>query len=439
MSSSIETRLKDSDMTPFQMLVVTICLIINTIDGFDVVVIAYAAPVLAREWNLNPGTLGILFSAGLVGMALGSLVIAPLADQIGRRKNILLCLAIITIGMFASAMSRDVIQLSLLRFVTGLGIGGMLASLNTLVAEYASEKRRGLTVSILQVGFPLGASLGGILSVWLVADFGWRALFYFGGAMSFVMIFVVAGVLPDSIGYLVSRRPKNYIDQLNRIMARLKYPAVDAASLAVSEQKNEAPAKFTSLFSPSLLPQTLAIWTGFFMTMFTFYFVVSWTPQILVAQGLAVELGISGGVLINVGGIIGSLLLGIFSARLGLGRITFAYLLATVLFMVWFGFIDHNLTILSFVAFMIGFFIFGAMIGLYATVPSIYPTTVRTTGTGWAIGVGRLGGVLGPYIAGLLIAAEWDRSVYYILLTLPLLVSAFAVFTLWGLDRRSNA
>ena len=181
---TVVDQIRERPMTPLQVGAVLICILINFIDGFDVLAIAFAAPEISKEWQLQPSTLGVVFSSGLAGMVLGALFLSPVADRFGRRKLILLCLAVISTGMFTSALADDVNSLLLTRLITGLGVGGMLSSLTTMVAEYSSVRRQKLAVSVLQAGYPVGAIIAGFASVLLVSEFGWRSIFW-GGSLVF--------------------------------------------------------------------------------------------------------------------------------------------------------------------------------------------------------------------------------------------------------------
>lgn len=419
-------------MTPFQMTVVALCLVINTIDGLDILVIAFTAPSIAAEWGLGPEALGVVFSSGLAGMVLGSLFLAPMADRIGRRPMIMACLVLITIGMLATAATTTLAQLIAARLLTGLGVGAMLPSVNTQVAEYASTKRQSFAISILHVGFVIGGTLGGILAAYLVTEAGWRAVFVCAGLFSLATLPVAYWLLPESLDYLVARRPKNALARANGILARLGLGALDALPESPGAQHGAgtpppAPGGLATIVAPEYRFRSAMIWISFFMTMFTLYFVLSWTPQILVAAGLPVSHGIGGGVIMNVGGIIGSLVLGFVAGYRGLRQLVAAYMIVSVVCMVAFAFASASLAVLMTLAFVVGFFLYGVMIGLWAVVPQLYPPAIRTTGTGWAIGIGRFGAIAGPYAAGMLMAAGWDREAYYSALSLPLLVAAAAV------------
>lgn len=425
MSGDVRETIRSSEMSRFQITAVTICLAINMLDGFDVLAIAFTASEISREWNLAASQLGVLFSAALAGMTLGSIFIAPFADTYGRRPLILICLAVISLGMIASAFAGGVTELALLRALTGLGIGGILASLNTMVSEYSSDKRREFAVTLLQTGYPIGATIGGIISAFLITAYGWRSVFIFGGVLPLLMLFLVYAKLPESLEFLISKRPKGALDRVNEILAKMGLKPIGALPEAKSGDEKKVGLK--DIVTGDYKGRTAMIWVSFFLIMFSFYFVMSWTPKVLVGEGLSVEGGISGGVLLNVGGIIGALIMGALSSRIAMRKLVGAYMVLSAVMMALFGITGPEIILLMLVAFVVGFFIFGSIIGLYAVVPDLYPTDIRTAGTGWAIGFGRLGAIAGPYVAGLLIEAGWERAGYYAVLALPLLVSAVVI------------
>jgi benzoate transport len=422
-------------MTPFQVNAVTICLLINFLDGFDVLAIAFAAPSIAADWSVAPTALGIIFSAGLAGMVVGALFLSTYADRIGRRPLILVCLAIIGAGMLGSAIADNVTQLVVWRLLTGLGVGGMLASLTTMVAEYSSDRRRQLAISVLQSGYPVGAIIAGIVSVWLLDSHGWRSIFVVGGVLSLAMIPLVYWGLPESLQFLLNRQPGGALEKVNSILRRMRRDEV--SELPEQRRLSHPKGAMFTIFTPQYLGRTLAIWLAYLVTLSAWYFVTNWTPKILVDAGLARDAAISGGVLIAVGGVAGGLVLGLLSHRIAVNYIGATYMVLGVAAMTLFGLLEANLGPLLIVAFLIGFFVAGAIIGLYAIVPELYPAEIRNTGTGWALGIGRLGAVIGPYVAGLMIDAGWERSLYYFALSTPLLVSLAAILYLRRVRRGS--
>jgi len=425
----MEKYLPDETVSAFQAKAIVICLVINMLDGFDVLAIAFAAPGISDEWQLGARDIGYLLSSGLVGMVLGSFLLAPLADRFGRRAIILLCLGIMSVGMFGSGLSQDFNQMAYTRLFTGIGIGGMLASLNTIVAEYSPDKWRGLAVSVMQTGYPIGATIGGAFAVYLVSIYDWRAIFFFGGIMSTAMIPVVLIGLPESLTFLLEKRPQGALKKVNLLRMKTGQEAL----LSLDKEKGAMGSRKVSIFamfSPDLRMRTFSLWTCFFMVMFTFYFLLSWTPKIMAGLGAGEAGGISSGILMNIGGIVGAVVLGYLSALLSPLKLAASYMILCVVAMIGFGAVSTDIDIMLFFIFFMGFFVFGSMIGLYTQVPNIFPALIRTTGTGWAIGVGRLGAVLGPITAGILIEANWSRLELFSALGIPLLISAFIIVRL---------
>lgn len=425
--SELLKALNQGKITTIQIKVIVICWFINMLDGFDVLAIAYTAPSITEEWALAPEKLGVVLSAGLVGMALGAMFIAPLADRLGRRRIILWCLAIIGFSMMATASASSISLLISARIVTGLGVGGLLASLNTMVAEYSSDRRRSFAVSFLQSGYPIGALAGGLIAALLIPAFGWQMVFIIGGASTLVMVVVVLLFLPESLHYLLEQRPKNALSQVNRILSRLGHRSISDLPQML---ENSPPASIKEIFSPALKTNTLLLWLSFFMSMLTLYFLLLWTPQIIVNAGLPKEQGILVGAMLNGGGLIGMLLLGYFAERFGLHRLIIGFFLMAALTMVAFALVDASATVLLLLAFALGFFAVGGMIGLYSVAADLYPTSLRNTGLGWGIGIGRLGAILGPYVAGVLMSIGWEQADYFLVLALPLVFAILSTHAL---------
>jgi len=424
MTGDARIVLRESPMKSFQIMVVVICTVLNMIDGFDVLAISFTAPLIAKEWDVAPATLGILLSAGLAGMAMGSLLLSPLADLWGRRNVVLLSTAIISVGMLGSAVTSNVLELAALRFVTGLGVGGLLASGNTLLAEYAPDRWRDFSISAMVVGYSAGAIIGGSISAYLIAVFGWRSAFIFGGACSTLLLPAIL-YLPESLDFILSRRRADALDRVNAVMRRIGHPAMTALpELAREEISTRA---VLGVFEPRFRKATLLICLCYFTLMFSFYFVLSWTPKNLVDLGFSVQQGIFGSVLLNVGGILGGLIFGYFAGKSHTRTLAPYMFIALFASIVGFGALHEGLIPVMSGAFVAGFFLIGSMASLYILVPQIYPALVRNTGTGLAIGFGRLGAVVGPYVAGLLIGSGWQRIAYYSVLAIPVLIPALAV------------
>jgi benzoate transport len=420
-AADVRAQVRGGDMSAFQVTAVTICMIINMLDGFDVLAIAFTGPRIAEQWGLDPKELGLLFSAGVAGMGVGSLFLSPLADVIGRRGTVLIGLATISVGMLASAYTTGLWELGAMRFVTGLGIGMLLSSINTIVVEFSSEKRRDFSVAFMAVGYPIGATIGGVIAIDLIHNFGWPSVFIMGGILSTLMIPVVIWLLPESLDFLMAKRPRNALARVNAVLARLGRPPL-AALPDLSDEPDQT-RSVRSLFNRDLLWRTGLICFAYFLVMLSFYFVLNWTPKVLVDQGLSLGAGISGAIFLNAGGILGGLVLGWYTRRFGLLRLAGLYMFLIFASMAAFGLIEDNLTLMLIVALVMGFFMIGSIVSLYAIIGAAYPARIRNSGTGLALGIGRIGAIAGPYLGGVLIAAGWDKWEYCLALGLP---AAFA-------------
>jgi benzoate transport len=431
MNNKIREIIDAGPMSRFQVLAVAICVGLNMLDGFDVLVMAFTGPAISADWGLKGAQLGVLLSAGLFGMAGGSLFLAPWADRFGRRAIILLSLVIISVGMLLSAAAQNVAQLAALRVVTGIGIGGILAGISVITAEYASTKWRSNAISLQVIGYPIGATIGGSIAAILITQYGWRSAFLFGAIASVVMIPVVILHLPESLDFLLVKQPRNALQRLNALLRRLQHAEVARMPEPPATERELAQGNpLAGLFTSALARSTLLIWISFFLLMFTFYFVLSWTPKLLVAAGLSPKQGITGGVLLNLGGIIGGGLFGYISSKMNLRKLTAAYFAIGAGMLVLFGLVASELTLAFVVALIMGAFIFGCMAGLYSLAPILYPTGVRTTGMGWAIGIGRIGAIVAPTLVGFLIDGGWKTSDLYYVCALPLVAAMVTVLAL---------
>lgn len=426
MSNQLRHAVDNGAMNRFQWTAIGICIVLNMIDGFDVLVMAFTAASVSAEWSLSGSEVGMLLSAGLFGMAGGSLFIAPWADRFGRRPLILFCLALSGISMIVAAYSQSPTQLGLLRMITGLGIGGILASSNVIASEYSNKRWRGLAVSLQSTGYALGATFGGMIAIYLLGQFGWRSVFLFGGLATFAAIPLTIVCLPESIDFLISRRPADALARINKLAARLGQAPLGSMP-AANTNAQPTGGTFKRLFAPDLLASTLLLWLAFFLVMFGFYFVMSWTPKLLVSAGLSTEQGVTGGVLLSVGGIFGATLLGLASARFKLHHILALFMIVTAILLAIFVGTTSNLTAAFVVGALIGLFANGCVAGLYATSPLVYDASVRATGVGWGIGIGRIGAILSPLVAGHLIDANWHPNQLYLAYAVVFIAAACVV------------
>ena len=413
----------------FRVQAVVCAISINLLDGFDVLAIAFAAPSIASQWALTPERLGVLFSVGLLGMVLASVFVAGIADYIGRRRAILASLILVTVGMIGSALAESVTSLALWRFFVGAAVGIIVPSLNTLVAEFAPPKRREFAVAAMQSGYPAGGILGGLVAFVVIANLGWRGIFWVGAGLSFTAWLATLRFLPESMDFLITRRPQDALARLNAIRSRLELPALTQLPLAPQRTANEQ--GYRALLVPSVAIRTGALSLAFFFVMASFYFVANWTPKLLVDSGLKLSAGLSGGIVLSLGGIVGGLLLGWLAAKIHARTLTAVFMLLTAPAMWWFS-QNSSLQFMLLSAFVMGVFLLGSMIGLYVLTPGLFTAPVRATATGVGVGLGRLGAIVGPLASGYLIASDWSMTQLYGAFGLPVLLSAMMIWWLHG-------
>ncbi len=287
-----------------QVLAIATCVLLNALDGFDVLSISFASPGIAAEWGIDRAVLGLVLSMELIGMAVGSIVIGGLADRIGRRPVVIGSLVVMAIGMALATTAHDVSTLSAFRLFTGLGIGGMLATINAAAAEFSNARRRNLAVALMAGGYPLGAIVGGSIASSLLADGTWRSVFAFGAIATVAFLPLVWFFLPETVAFVVHRRPAKALERVNAVLRRLGHGTV--AALPAPSQ--DAPrATVAQLFAPGLARTTVLLTIAYFAHIMTFYFILKWIPKIVVDMGYAPST--AGGVLVwaNVGGATGAL------------------------------------------------------------------------------------------------------------------------------------
>ncbi|MBV2151096.1 MFS transporter [Sphingobium sp. AS12] len=398
-ATDVRRQLDEAPMGRLQIIAIILCVLLNALDGFDVLAISFASPGIAKEWGVERAALGLVLSMELIGMAIGSILLGNVADRIGRRPTILFCLIVMALGMGAATQAWDVISLSVIRLATGLGIGGMLACTNAMVAELANARARSLAVAIMAAGYPAGAILGGSVASHLLVAGDWRDIFLFGGIATALFLPFIWFLLPESIGFLLQKRPDNALARVNHALRRLGHAALDA--LPPVDTASLKPS-FAALFAPGLARTTILLTLGYFCHIMTFYFILKWVPKIVVDMGYAPSA--AGGVLVwaNVGGLLGALLLSALSWRIAIRPLVIIAMIASTCLVTLFGQEQTTLAGLSLIAAAAGFCTNGAVVGLYALMAQSFPTAVRAGGTGIVIGFGRGGAALGPIVAGFL-------------------------------------
>jgi benzoate transport len=416
-----------SRMGWLQIAAVVVTIGLNALDGFDVLSIAFASPGIAAEWHPSKTALGWLQSMELAGMALGSILLGGVADRIGRRATILGCLVVMSAGMFLATTAGGIPVLSVYRVITGLGIGGTLAAINAVAAEFSNTRTRNLSVSIMSIGYPIGAVVGGIIVTQLLKGHDWRTVFYFGCVFTVMFIPLVFWLVPESVPWLIRKQPAHALERVNRTLRRMGHAAIASLPTVTPEARSRSSG---DIFGPALIATTIIVTAAYFFHVMSFYYVAKWTPKIVVDMGFTQSQG--SGVLTwaNVGGMAGGALLGLLTLRFNVKRLTIAVMLLGAVAVALFGRSAHELTELSILCAFALFCTNAGIVGMYAIFAHVFPTHVRSSGTGFAIGVGRGGSVIGPPLAGWLFDQHYSLATVSWVLALGTLVAAGILSTL---------
>jgi MFS transporter, AAHS family, 4-hydroxybenzoate transporter len=411
----------------FQLRVFLLCAAVLFVDGFDVQSITYIAPALSREWGLARGALGPTFSAGLFGVMLGALLIAPLADRIGRRRVIVYSCIAFGIGTLLTVWVGSLSQLLVLRLVTGLGLGSALPNAIALASEYAPHKRRATVVTFVGSGISLGAIGSGIAAAQLIASVGWRAVFIVGAVLPLLLAAGLAAALPESLRF-VAIVPQR-LAQARSLLRRLR-PSLDLTSDAqlTSGERGGGKATVADLFKEQRGSTTVLLWVAFFMSLLNVYLAINWLPTSLTASGFTVTQAAVMTSLYHVGGVGGTYALGLLMDRLGAHRMQiFAMLVAAVGLYVFATVPGMSQWTTTGVLALAGFGVVGGQVGVNALASMTYPVAIRSTGLGWALGVGRVGSIVGPAIGGVVLATAEDPRSVYLVCIVPTVIGIIAV------------
>ena len=427
----VRARIDEGPVVPLMWLVVFLGFLLNLADGIDVVAMSVTAPSVAAAWGLERVALGPLFSAALFGMAIGAAGLAPLSDRLGRR--LLLVAAMLLVGLSMIAVSwiesmASVTVFSILRFVSGLGIGVIFGSAPALASEFMPSRYRSLAVSLVVMGYPVGAVLAGPIANALIPDYGWTAVFTAGGVLTLFIAVVTWALLPESPEFLASRagnRPDREV-VVNSLLARLDRDPVSAVETNITRPSATPVAQ---ILTAERRIRTLALWVIYFMGFLTMYFMLSWIPTLFVDSGYARAQGIEALTGFNLGAVPGILVLAFLTTRLSLVPLLSLFFVSASAVLAYVGLAEpsglDSLMVLMFVG---GVFLHGGFTCLYALATKTYPSDIRAAGVGWAAGLGRTGAIVSPLLAAMLISMGWGMYSLFLVFALPLLAGGLLLW-----------
>jgi len=423
----------------FQLRVFLLCAAVLFVDGFDVQSITYVAFTISQDWGLARGALGPTFSAGLFGVMLGALLLAPLADRVGRQRVIVYSCVAFGIGTLLTVWVGSMTELLVLRFFTGLGLGSALPNAIGLASEYAPKRRRATVVTFVGSGISLGAIGAGIAAAQLISTQGWRAVFVVGGILPLLLAAALARGLPESLRFAALLPQKR--EEARRLLRKLR-PNLDIAADAhiASGDAEGGKATVADLFKEQRGATTVLIWTAFFMSLLNVYLAINWLPTSLSASGFTATQAAGMTSLYHVGGVAGTYALGLLMDRFGPHRMQMFAMLVGVVGLYLFATVAGMTQSTTVAVLMLaGFGVVGGQVGVNALASMTYPVAIRSTGLGWALGVGRVGSIVGPTIGGLMLATATNARSVYLVCIVPALIGIAAVALLQRQANRATA
>jgi AAHS family 4-hydroxybenzoate transporter-like MFS transporter len=428
-SSTINvTRLIDEGpVHPFQVFAIILCALVAFLDGIDSQSIAVAAPIIAENLKLARTAFGPIFSAGLLGAMIGALTFGPLGDKFGRKKMLVLAAAIFGTFTLATPLANSFESLLTIRFAAGIGLGGATPCFIALASEFSPARRRAMVASLIWAAFPLGGTVGGFVNSYILTSFGWQAIFWFGGILPIAVVAALLIWLPESLRFLIASGQESA--RIEAIVRKIR-PGLPANARFVSDEERITGAPLKQLFAEGRAPRTILLWVPFFMAFGTLALTVVWTPLLLRDHGIApaqasIVLGVHG-----LGALIGMASAGRLMERFGVTSMLFPALVLGAIATAALGYTATSVTTMSAALFFVGLFVGLGASGSIALAALTYPTAIRSSGIGWAMGMGRFGQVLAPLFASAVIAAGWANTQLFLAIGLAPFLGALAILAL---------
>ncbi|MEH7097931.1 MFS transporter [Neobacillus vireti] len=408
----------------YHLMILLWCSFLMIFDGFDLTVYGAVVPVLMKNWNISPIEAGVLGSYALFGMMFGAMIFGTIADKLGRKKVILICVCIFSVFMILTALTTSPGAFGLCRFITGLGLGGVMPNVIALISEYSPKALRSRMVSIMMAGYSIGGMIAATLSIVLVPNFGWQSVFFFAGLPLLFIPFMIR-YLPDTIG---SHLARNKITKTKEILGKLNplYSPDDREQLTINSSTKSSFPVFT-LFKESRGISTILFWIAFFMSLLMVYGLNTWLPKLMTTAGFPLGSSLSFLLALNIGATIGAFVMGWLADTWGAKRILILFYSLAALTIMCLGY-SHNMFLLYLLVALAGAATIGTQNIANSYVSQYYPISMRSTGLGWALGIGRIGAIVGPTVGGILLSSGTSIQFNFIAFAIPGAIAAFVIY-----------
>lgn len=430
----VHTVIDGARFTRFHWMVMALCALLLIFDGYDLFIYGVVLPSIMQQWNLTPLQAGALGSYALFGMMFGALAFGTLADRIGRKKGIAICFVLFSSATILNGFASSPTEFGIFRFLAGLGCGGLMPNAVALMNEYAPKRLRSTLVAVMFSGYSLGGMLAAGVGIYMLPRFGWESMF-FAAAIPLLLLPLILWKLPESVGFLV-RQGRH--EQARAILAKVEPQLrIDAADqLQMNDAKGRGVAVF-ELFREGRALRTFCLWLAFFCCLLMVYALSSWLPKLMAGAGYSLGSSLSFLLALNFGGMAGAILGGWLGDRFNLGKVMVAFFVAAAVSISLLGFKSPT-PLLYGLIFIAGATTIGTQILLYAGAAQFYGLSIRSTGLGWASGIGRNGAIVGPLLGGALMAINLPLQLNFIAFAVPGAIAALAmaVFTLSGQRRQ---
>jgi AAHS family benzoate transporter-like MFS transporter len=424
----------EAKVGPFHTMIIAICAILLIVDGYDVFIYGVVLPELMKQWQLTAPQAGSLASWALFGMMGGALLFGPLGDRIGRKRTIALCFGLFSVSTFCNGFAATPTEFGIFRFLAGLGCGGLMPNAVALTNEYAPKRLRSTLVAVMFSGYAVGGMVAAGIGIFMLPRFGWQAMF-FAAAAPLVLLPLLLRALPESVGFLIRSGRE---EQARAVLTRLVPDNAPTAGKLVYQNAGSTSASVAELFRHNRTLGTLAMWLCFFCCLLMVYALGSWLPQLMRSAGYSLGSSLSFLLALNFGGMLGAICGGRIADRFGLPRVVIAYFALGALCIALLG-TNPAMPVLYLLIFIAGAGTTGTQILLYASVAEFYNLSVRSTGLGWASGMGRVGAIVGPMLGGLLMAAKLPMAMNFVAFAIPGVIAVLATLVFIIASRQQSA